>query len=227
MSLNLGFKALAYPVSNLSDPVSPCQCSLAFRCDDATKEATILLVAEILTPHATQTFVLQYDADELVSGAVSLSSGNKHLTRPQLDELLRDKDNKRSDIKTLALSVKQPCPLWCPGSSSFAHRPGFEPSFQDFVDLSKATTIHIVFDYKYLRKQYQGMFRAFSKAAKGLTGYPVRELLVGLGLKQASWDLFGPADAAGAPPAYDGPRKRPRQSECSLKNSFYIKCSRV
>jgi hypothetical protein len=213
MSFNLGFKALAYPASNLSDPVSPCQCSLAFRCDDVANEATILLVATIPTVHATQTFVLQYDASLLVSGTVSLSSGNKHVTRPQLDEILRDKDNRRSDIKTLALSVEQPCPLWCPDSPSFAHRPGSEPSFRPFVDLTKATTIHIVFDYKYLRKQHQGMFRTFSKAAKGLAGYPVEGFLTGLGLRKASWEVFGPVDAAGAPPAYENFRKRSRKGE--------------
>ena len=215
MSLNLGFKALAYPASNLSDPISPCQCSLAFRCDDAAKEATVLLVTTIPTAHASQTFVLQYDADKLFTGAVSLSRGNNYVARSQLDELLRDRTSKkRSDIKTLALSIKQPCPLWCLDSRpSFAHRPGFELSFRQFVDLTIATTIHIVFDYKYLQKQHQGMFRAFSKAAKDLAGYPVEGFLTKLGLQKASWEVFGPVNAVGAPPAYDNSRKRPRQGK--------------
>jgi len=213
MSFNTGFKALAYPASNLSDPILPFQCSLIFRCDDAAKQATVLLVATIPTAHDTTTFVLQYDADKLLSGAVSLSSGNSHVLRSQLDEVLRDKNDRRPQFKTLALSVKQPCPVWCPGSRSFAHRPGFELSFRQFVDLTKATTIHIVFDYKYLRREYQSMFKAFSKSAKGLAGYPVEGFLTELGLRKASWEVFGPVDDAGAPPAYESSRKRARQGK--------------
>lgn len=213
MNFNIGFKALAYLTSNLSDPILPCQCSLVFRCDDAAKEATVLLVATIPTAHDTQTFALQYDADKLLSGAVSLSSGNKHVPRPQLDQLLRDKDDRRPQFKTLVLSVEQPCPVWCPTSRSFTHRPGFEPSFRQFVDLTKATTIHVVFDYKYIHKEYQSMFKAFSKAAKGLAGYPVEGFLTELGLRKAGWEVFGPVDAAGAPPAYDNSRKRLRQGK--------------
>ncbi|KAH9865888.1 hypothetical protein J1614_009475 [Plenodomus biglobosus] len=212
MSINSGFKALAYPASNLSDHLSPCHCSLIFRCDAAANKATVLLVAPVPTASGTETFVLQYNADDLVSGAVSLSSGNNHIERPQLDHLLRDKDNKRSDIKTLTLSVNQPCPIWCPHPSSFAPRPGSEPCFQRLVDLSKATKIHIVFDYKFLQKRYQGIFKAFSKAAKGLTGYPVEGFLTGIGLRKATWEVFGPVDDAGAPPAYENLRKRSQRA---------------
>lgn len=215
MSLNIGFKALAYSASNLSDPISPCPCSLVFRCDDAAKQATVLVTTTIPTAHGSQTFFLQYDADKLFAGAVSLSSGNNYVARSQLDELLRDKTSKkRSDIKTLVLSVSQPCPIWCPHSQlSFACKPGFELSFRQFVDLTIATTIHIVFDYKYLQKQHQGMFRAFGKAAKDLAGYPVEGFLTKLGLRKASWEVFGPVNATGAPPAYENSRKRPRQGK--------------
>ena len=143
---NLGFKALAYPVPNVLDSVSPCQCSLIFRCDDASKQATVLLVLRIPTTHDIQPFVLQYDADKLSSGTVSLTSGNNHVPRPQLDELLRNKDNKHWDIKTLALSVDRPCPLWCPDAWSFGSKPGCESTFRQFVELVKATTIHVAFD---------------------------------------------------------------------------------
>lgn len=213
MNFNLDFKALAYPASNLSDPVSPCHCSLVFRCDDALKQATVLLVARIPTANDTQAFALQYGADSLLSGTVSLSSGSNLIPRPQLDELLRNKDNKHFDIKTLALSVAQPCPLWCPNARSFGPQPGHEPAFRQFVELTKATTIHIVFDYKNLRKEHQGMFRAFGRAVRGLVGYPVEASLTEQGLRKASWDVFGPVDAVGAPPAYDSSRKRSRQGE--------------
>jgi hypothetical protein len=221
MNFNLGFKALAYPASNTPAPLSPCQCSLAFRCDD-TKRATVLLVAKIPTAHDTQTFVLQYDADELLSGTVGLQSGNAHIPRQQLDELLRDKDNKHYDIKTLSLRIAQPCPFWCPHAPSFSPQPGCEASFRQFVELARATAIHVVFDYKHLRKEQQGMFRAFSKVATGLTGYAVEASLSEHKLRRASWEVFSPLDAVGAPPAYDaspaydGPRKRPRLGEAGI-----------
>ena len=164
---NLGFKALAYPASNVLDLVSPCQCSLVFRCDDASKQATVLLVLGIPTTHDVQLFALQYDAHKLLPGTVSLTSGNSHVPRPQLDELLRNKDDKHWDIKTLALSVAHSCPLWCPDAWSFGPKLGCESSFRQFVELTKSTAIHIVFDYKYVRKEHRGIFKAFSKAVRG------------------------------------------------------------
>lgn len=220
MNFNLDFKALAYPASNLPDPVSPCHCSLVFRCDAASKKATVLLVVRTPTAQDTQSFVLQYDADKLLSGTVSLSSGSTHIPRPQLDELMRDKHNKHSDIKTLALSLEQPCLLWCPDCPSFSPKPGCESAFRQFVALAKANTIHIVFDYKHLRKEHQGMFRAFSKAARGLVGYPVAASLIEQGLRRASWDIFSPVDIVEAPPAYEGSRKRPRQGESLITSSL-------
>ncbi|KAI2479344.1 hypothetical protein Ptr902_09555 [Pyrenophora tritici-repentis] len=220
MNFNLDFKALAYPASNLSvdEPVWPLLCSLVFRCDDS-KLATLLLVASIPTAHGTESqFVLQYDADTLMPSAVKLSTGNGHVTQSQLDEILpvKGKGKKRPDIKTLELSTKGLSPLWCSASDlSFSPKPGFEPAFQALVDLAKTTTVHVVLDYSHVRKEYQGMFKAFSKATKGLVGYPVEALLVKQGLRKASWEVFAPTEAAGAPPAYEGSRTRKRSRQRS------------
>ncbi|KAF2123729.1 hypothetical protein P153DRAFT_391146 [Dothidotthia symphoricarpi CBS 119687] len=206
-----GVLALAYPASNLSDAVSPCTCSLLFKCDDTARTATLLLQAAILTTHGMQTFVIQYDANELVSGAVSLNNGKSHVTQPQLDELLRDNNNTRSDVKTLALTVKQPGPVWCPASLSFAPSPGSEASFRQFVDLTKATEINIVFDFKNLQPLLKSMLKSFGRAARDLAAFPVEGYLTRAGLTKASWEVFGPVDVAEAPPAYDHSRKRPWQ----------------
>lgn len=214
MSPSLGFKAFAYAASDLSVPVSPCQCNLVFRCDDTANQATLLLVATIPTANASQTFALQYDADKLLSGTVSLSAGNNQISQAQLNELARNKDST-SDIRTLALGIEQLCPLWCAAAPVFTHKPGCERPFRDLVELSKATAIHVVFDYKYLQKPYHGMFKAFAKAAKGLGGFPVERLLKERGLRKASWEVFGPVNAVGAPPAYDNPRKRSRTGKAA------------
>lgn len=210
MTFTLGFKALAYPASS-SPSLLPC--SLAFRCDAAAEQATVLLVATVQTTQGAQTFALQCDADKL--RAASLSRGNSQLLQPQLDGLLRHQDNKQPDVKTLALEFERPCPLWCARSEAdaFVPKAGSEQAFQQLVSLAKATSIHVVFDYKFVARPYQTMFRAFSKAAPGLRGFPVDHLLAARDLRRASWDVFGPSDATGVPPpAYDNARKRPRQS---------------
>lgn len=208
-----GFKAIAYAAEDLTSPVAPYQCSLVFRCDNVAQRATVLLVCEVPTREAAHSFVLQYDADALQPSPGGLDSDNSHVPKAQLDDLLRAKDSRKSTaIKTLVLRLAQPCPLWSPGSRIFSPAPGSEPPLADFIHLARATTVHIVFDYKYVPKQHASMMRSFSKG-KGLLGFPVDRLLVDLGLRKASWDVFGPADAAGAPPAYANPRKRARQRE--------------
>lgn len=221
MNLDLDLKALAYCASNSSaeEPVSPCLCSLVFRCDDA-KLATLLLIVRIPTAHGTtdSEFVLQYEGDNLMPTRGKLSSGKGRLKRPQLDELppIKGRGKKRPDIKTLELSTKQPVPVWCPASSSaISPRPGHEPALRHLVQLAKATTIQVVFDFNLLQQHCRGSFKAFSKAARGLAGYPVDALLIGRRLRKASWDVFTPIEVAGAPPVYEGsrPRKRARQGK--------------
>ncbi|KAJ4355132.1 hypothetical protein N0V95_003214 [Ascochyta clinopodiicola] len=220
MNLNLDFKVLAYPASNLSvdEPVSPSLCSLVFRCDDA-KLATLLLVASIPTAHSTESqFVLQYDADALMPYAAKLSSGNGYVAQSQLDEILpvKGKGKKRPDTKTLDLSINSPCPLWSSvDDQSFSPKAGCEPAFQALVNLAKATRVHVVLEYSHVRKQYQGMFKAFSRATKSLVGYPVEGLLVAQGLRKASWNVFAPTEDLGAPPAYEGSRSRKRSRQGS------------
>ncbi|KAH6625102.1 hypothetical protein C7974DRAFT_424829 [Boeremia exigua] len=208
MNLNLDFKALAYPASTSSDPVSPCSCSLVFRCDAVSRQATVLLVARISTRCDTQVYALQYDANNLQCGTARLSSGH-NLPQPQSHDLLRDRSNKHLDIKTLSFDLVQQCPLWCPDAGAFGPAPNPELVHPIF-ELAKATSINVVFDYKRLRKEHQGMFRAFSKAARGLRGYPCEELLTDQGLRKASLEVLSPVVTTGAPPPYDRSRQRQR-----------------
>ncbi|KAF1925280.1 uncharacterized protein M421DRAFT_423830 [Didymella exigua CBS 183.55] len=219
MNFDLDHKALAYPASNLSDdePVTPCLCSLVFRCDDA-KLATLLLVARIPTAHGTadSEFVLQYDGDRLMPTNVRLVSGRGHLKPTQLDNLVprKGKGKQRRDIKTLQLSTEQPSPVWCPASTTtFSPRPGHEAALQRLIDLAKETKIHVVFDFNQLHQSYKGSFKAFGKAAQGLVRYPVEAPLIERGLRNASWEVFAPTELAEAPPAYQGLRRRKRQRQ--------------
>jgi hypothetical protein len=229
MNIDPDFKALAYPAPTLSDlskssdnhAVSPCLCHPVFRCDQG-KLATLLLIATIPTAQGAESqFVLQYDAHDLMSSAAKLSSGAGHLTPSQLDEILpvtaTAKAKTRPDIKTLDLSIKHASPLWCPaGSASFSPKPGCEPTYQALVDLARATTIHIVLEYSHVRKEYRGSFKAFSKASRGMVGYPVAATLADQGLRKATWEVFTPTHVAEAPPAYEGSRTRKRLRQGKL-----------
>jgi hypothetical protein len=229
MNIDPDFKALAYPAPTLSDlskssdnhAVSPCLCHPVFRCDQG-KLATLLLIATIPTAQGAESqFVLQYDAHDLMPSAAKLSSGAGHLTHAQLDEILpvtaKAKAKTRPDIKTLDLSIKHTSPLWCPaGNATFSPKPGCEPTYQALVDLARATTIHIVLEYSHVRKEYQGSFKAFSKASRGLAGYPVAANLVDQGLRKATWEVFTPTHVAEAPPAYEGSRTRKRLRQGKL-----------
>ena len=225
MNLDLGFKVLVYPAADpLESSVSPCVCSFVFKCDTA-KRATLLLFTSIPTIHDAETlFVLQYDADMLERATLVSNSGS--VTRSQVDTILvplmreeRGKGKRRLDIKTLHLTTLDAPPLWCAAAiPSFSPQPGSEPTFQQFCHLAKARYIHIVLDVSGIRSKHQSMFRAFSKRARNLEGFPVRDFLIEKGLRKASWEVFAPSEigpapapseTVGLPPAY----RREEQAE--------------
>lgn len=142
-----GFKAIAYPVSSFSSTGtgSPCQCSLVFKYDNASRRATVLLAAAIATTTPKSaleeyTFVPQYDADNLLPNESCLTSGNDYISQLHMNELARHRNDESPEMKTLALNLRQSCPLWCPEFQSPAHKPIFEPSsLLQFARLSAAT----------------------------------------------------------------------------------------
>jgi hypothetical protein len=212
MNFDHGFKVLVYPAPDSPESsVSPCVCSFVFKCDTA-KRATLLLFTSIPTIHDAETpFVLQYDVDMLERATLVSNSGS--VTRSQLDTISlvreeRGKGKRRLDIKTLHLTSIDAPPLWCDVAiSSFSPQPENELAFQQFIDLAKARCIHIVLDVSSIHHKHQSIFRAFSKRAKNLEGFPVRALLIEKGLRKASWEVFAPSEIApsetvGLPPAY-------------------------
>jgi hypothetical protein len=223
MNVDLGFKVLVYPATDPPEPsVSPCVCSFVFKCDTA-KRATLLLFTSIPTIHDAETpFVLQYDADMLERSTLVSNSGS--VTRSQIDTMVREergkgKGKRRLDIKTLHLTTMDVPPLWCAAAiPSFSPQPGNEPAFQQFSHLAKARYIHIVLDVPGIHGKHQSMFRAFSKRARNLEGFPVRDLLIEKGLRKASWEVFAPSEIApsetiGVPPAYSREGQAEGESE--------------
>jgi hypothetical protein len=182
--------------------------------DDAARQATLLLQLELSTTDDTQLIILEYNADNIRPGArLDRGSGDRPVSSLQREELQWSKEASRTDFKELSFDIKQPCPVWCPELQFFSPKPGYESSLGQFVELARATTIHLFFDYKHVPSRHQSMFKAFRTAAKGLQGYPVEACLMGQGMKKSSWEVFGPGDAVCPPPAYEFPRKRRRHSQ--------------
>ena len=171
----------------------------------------MLLVVQMSTADDLEPFVIQYDADNLLPGHVKLTSGIYTALKPHMDGILRFEDDKRPQIKTLTLGFQHAVPVWCLRPQNSAREPRSVPSYGRIVDLVRATAICVVFDYKFLSQEHQSPFKAFSKASKGLTGYPVRQFLFDRGLRETDWTHLSPVDNVGAPPAYGTPRKRLRE----------------
>lgn len=236
MNFDLGFKVLVYPAPDPPESsVSPCVCSFVFKCDTA-KRATLLLFTSIPTIHDAETpFVLQYDVDMLERATLVSNSGS--VTRSQLDSIPlvreeRGKGKRRLDIKTLHLTTMDAPPLWCTAAiPSFSPQPENELAFQQIFHLAKARHIHIVLDVSAIHRKHQSMFRAFSKRAKNLEGFPVRDSLSEKGLRKASWEVFAPSEIApsetvGVPPAYRKTGQAEGEGECEGGGSRTRKRSR-
>lgn len=231
MNFDLGFKVLVYPAPDPPESsVSPCVCSFVFKCDTA-KRATLLLFTSIPTIHDAETpFVLQYDVDMLERATLVSNSGL--VTRSQLDSIPlvreeRGKGKRRLDIKTLHLTTMDAPPLWCTAAiPSFSPQPENELAFQQIFHLAKARHIHIVLDVSAIHRKHQSMFRAFSKRAKNLEGFPVRDSLTEKGLRKASWEIFAPSETIGVPPAYRRTGQAEGEDECEGGDSRTRKRSR-
>jgi hypothetical protein len=172
-SLNTGFHVLAYPNG---DSTCPIPLSLVFRHNNRRAQATLCLLSSLFI-HAceeAQIFILQYDADNMVPGAISLGPATIPLPQERLNVIARG----NPQIRTLSLTLKKPCPVWCPPScrqTTPLPRPSCAASFAQLATLAQARELHVVFDYKQLHSaQHEGLQRLVEHADR-LSGYPVAQ----------------------------------------------------
>ena len=211
-NLNLGKQGIPVLASLTSEPLS-LSCSMRIFHNQPRKQVTIALRTSLLLQGAVgeQDFIAQYDADNLLPGTTALDSTTVHLQGERRSGIARDADPQ---ITTLSLGVRQPVPLWCPRLESLAPQAEATSvaSFNELVVLAKATTVHIIFDYKWLHKDTQAVFQRLVKGKERLTGYPL-EKHYAKPLRQRDWTIFGPINAGVALPAYAEPsNKRLRRS---------------
>ncbi|RAQ99293.1 hypothetical protein DDE82_008397 [Stemphylium lycopersici] len=188
-------------------------CSLVVKYLEAARpQATISLQSSVPVQgfDDNQIFTLLYDADNLVPGETRLQSSPTPLSQDRLNEIARQGN---AQLKTLCLSLKAPCPMWCPRSSgSIAPKHGFDALFHQFAELAGATQVYVLFDWNWLHKDHHARFQRLFTCPELLTGIPVDHISVGR-YRQADWSVFGLADhvASEAPPPYTFPSKKRRR----------------
>jgi hypothetical protein len=217
-----GVPVLAYTTS---DGALQWPCFLVVKHSEARMQATISLQSSIPIHgfDEEQNFTFVYNADNLVPGQISLNHSAMALPQARHGEIARQGNPQ---LKTLSLTLKKPCPVWCPSSSgSIAPKGGFDSSFRQFVELARATRIHILFDYNWLHRNKQARLQRLISHPEELTAFTIDNYANRF--RQADWSTFSPIqdEVSEVPPPYNGApdrsfreavNKRPRQGELLL-----------
>ncbi|EUC45691.1 hypothetical protein COCMIDRAFT_94888 [Bipolaris oryzae ATCC 44560] len=188
-------------------------CCLTIKYLEARMQATISLQYSLPIQgfDDKQTFTLLYNADNLVPGNTSVQPSPISLPQDRLHDIARQGN---AHLKTLTLTLKAPCPVWCPQSPGpMLPKEGFGTAFAQFVKLASATQIYILFDWNWLHKDHYARFDHLIQRPGELTGIPV-DPSSARHFRLADWSILGPADdvASDAPPPYiESSKKRPRQ----------------
>ncbi|KAF1967196.1 hypothetical protein BU23DRAFT_301028 [Bimuria novae-zelandiae CBS 107.79] len=212
-SLLRNIPALVYS----SNPAAPSSCRLIIKYSETHKQASIILyfLAHIHGFEAEQSFVLTYDANNLVPGTSFLRPTTEHLSRAQRSQIAR---NDTPSCNTLHLTLRQPCTVSCPPSTSgIAPKPGHELHLHQLREHARALEICIVFDHNYLHVDCYAAFHRLVSRPENLVGIPV-DKYQGTSSRQADWTIFIPIEDAAreAPPLYtDVGAKRHRQAPSS------------
>ncbi|KAF2631340.1 hypothetical protein BU25DRAFT_320872, partial [Macroventuria anomochaeta] len=210
-----GIPVLAYPTCDTASPVS---LSLFFKCNESRAQATLCLQSSLFI-HGfddAQTFILQYDANNLIPGVISLGPANISLPQARLDEIAR---HGSPQIRTLSLALREVCPVWCsPSSGPLTPRPGHETALYQLAKLAQAAELHILFDYSWLRRETHAIFQRLIDHPEQLSSFPVRYHTGQY--RRADWTVFRPLSDVDPPPAYAESSKRPRQVSTPTSSSY-------
>jgi hypothetical protein len=165
-----GIPVLAYPPC---DAASPVPLFLVFKFNESRATATLLLRSSLFIDNFddAQTFILQYDANNLKPGAISLGPATIPLPQERLAGVSREGNPQ---IRTLSLTLMKVCPVWCqPSFGILKPKPDHEVAFNQFANLAKATQLHILFDYNWLHRDHHAIFHRLIDRPEQLTGFPV------------------------------------------------------
>ncbi len=217
-----GIPALVYPHYDATSPVS---LSFIIKCNHRRAQITLCLQASLPLQGLDdeQRVVMQYDAENIVPGAISLGPATIPLPQERLNALARAGN---AQIRTLSVKLKSPCPVWHQSSAPLKPRPGCETQFEHLASLARTTQIEIVFDYNWLHRDLHATFQRLIEHPDELAGFPVGQRYREQRLNLGDWTVFSyeAADACAdtvaahiageLPPVYvEASNKRSRQGE--------------
>lgn len=213
-----GIPVLAYPDCD----AAPLSLSLMFRFNEVRATASLLLQSSLFVDghDDKQTFVLQYDADNLKPGKSSLGPATIPLPQHRLNEVSREGNPQ---IRTLSLTLKKECPVWCSPLTTLATpKPDHEAAFHQLANLAKATRLHILFDYNWLHRDHHVIFQRLVDHPEQLAGFPVWRHY-SKQYRREDWSIFNTdndnattedeAPVGEGPPVYAESSKRPRHGQ--------------
>lgn len=208
-----GFPVLVYLTS---EPLS-LSCTLRIQHHEPRKQITLMLrTCASLHGADEQAFVAQYDANNL-----TVCDGTVNIPADRGAQIARNPTS--SQMTTLSLRLNHPCPLWCPRSEALL--PALETAhidaFSELVQLAKAVTLHIVFDYTWLSLDARVPYQRLVKGKEQLTGFPVHEYYSRF-YRRADWRAFGPTEAPSTAEASNKRRRRRKYCAPSMSISLTI-----
>lgn len=161
-----GIPVVAY--ESLNKQVAP-PCNLFIRYAPDEKELTFRLQFEF---EGDQSYGLLYHADNL-GRQTALLKAKMRLPDSATAQLARNKSHS-PDVKHLFLSLKQTCAIQCGRNQAITvPKPENEQSYRAFLDLARATTVNILFDYKWMA-DCVSLSHVLNELAE-LHGFPVNE----------------------------------------------------
>lgn len=201
----LGVPVLAYLTS---EPLS-LSCHLRiFKNDSSQISFALHIAATLRDAEEEHAFIAQYDCDNFRSAALDLVPVYTPFDR--LDKIARHAD---PDPKTLTLNLKRPAPIWCPLWQAIAPRAEAESvaTFNELVNVTKATAVHLVVDFKWLAPDIQATIKQMVKGKRTFNRFPLDKYYA-RHWELKNWTDFAPATAP--EPLY----KRPRPGEHTIGN---------
>ena len=206
---------LGVPVACLtSEPSPPCHLRI-FKDRDNHNQITLALhiAATLHGAEEEQAFIVQYDGDNLQSAALDLEP--LRIPSDVRDNIARHAD---PDFKTLTLHLKQPAPIWCPRNQAIAPQANVRSvtTFNEVVDLAKATAVHLVVDFKWLAPDEQSVIRHLIRCKGVLAGFPSIPKFYTRYWARKDWTDFAPAAA----PELSGKRARPSEHIMTYRFEF-------
>ncbi|KAH6613077.1 hypothetical protein C7974DRAFT_428796 [Boeremia exigua] len=193
-----------------SQPLSQSCRMRIFHNNDSNLSIALYVTVTLHRAAEQQVFVMQYDADNHRENrpAASHPPISKHIPIDRLAEYARHVD---PETTTLTLSLMQPAPVWCPRDQIMAPQASADSvvAFDELVELARATTVHLVFDYKWLTGAARAAVQRLIKGKLALHGFPLTKYFAKT-WERKDWTHFAPASATAHSPTPEASNKRAR-----------------